>query len=112
MWTSVSPYPRPRPRSCPCCGARAADAFEALLSEHVPDEVLERAALGALHQGALRLVAGAEPGGQVPRARRVVARLLEPGAYTRSLQSSTWGPSGHIAHARAQLEHLRATSAD
>jgi len=32
------------------------------------------------------------------------------GAYTRSLQSSTRGPSGHIARARAQLEHLRDTS--
>jgi len=34
----------------------------------------------------------------------------EAGAYTRSLQSSTWGPSGHIALVRAQLEHLRDTS--
>jgi hypothetical protein len=33
-----------------------------------------------------------------------------PGAYTRSLQSSTQEPWGHIAHGRAQLEHPRDTS--
>ena len=32
------------------------------------------------------------------------------GAYTRPLQSSTSGPSGQIAHIRAQPEHLRVTS--
>jgi len=52
---------------------------------------------------------------QLERQQRVVVEGLErvlrqPGAYTRSLQSSTGGPSGHIAHIRAQLEHLRDTS--
>jgi hypothetical protein len=32
------------------------------------------------------------------------------GAYTRSPHSSTGGPSGHTAHVRAQIEHLRDTS--
>ena len=35
---------------------------------------------------------------------------FEAGAYTRSLQNSTCGPSGHIAHVRAQRERLWATS--
>jgi hypothetical protein len=37
---------------------------------------------------------------------RIMGGLLA-GAYTRSLQSSTRKPSEHIAHIRAQLEHLR-----
>jgi hypothetical protein len=40
--------------------------------------------------------------------RRVHPR--PPGAHTRSLRSLTSGPSGHITHVRAQLEHLRDTS--
>jgi len=43
-------------------------------------------------------------------ALQYLFRALEAGAYTHSLQSSTRGPSGHIAHVRAQLEHLWATS--
>ena len=35
---------------------------------------------------------------------------IKAGAYTRSLHTSTWGPSGHIASVSAQPEHLRDTS--
>jgi hypothetical protein len=37
-------------------------------------------------------------------------KQCKAGAYTRSLQSSTRGPSGHNAHVTAQLEDLRDTS--
>jgi len=39
----------------------------------------------------------------------MITNAMKAGAYTRSLQSSTGGPSGHIAHVRAHLEHLRDT---
>jgi len=38
--------------------------------------------------------------------------VMQAWASTRSLQSSTRGPSGHSTHVRAQLEHRRHTSTD
>jgi len=57
-------------------------------------------------------VSGAPSGrhGASAQQRGELVLLGSGRAYTRSLQTSTSGPSGHIAHITAQLEHLRTTS--
>ena len=58
-----------------------------------------------------RMIGGAgTANGLSPGQRRILTVAVEAGSCTRSLQSSTWEPSGHVAHVRAQLEDLQVTS--